>query len=153
MKNHNQIKSIIYLVSPIILGTLIGILIPTTNYITFDKPAFAPPSIVFPIVWTILYLLMGISGWIISKEWHIKREGALNLYWIQLFINLLWSVIFFVWDLKWLAFIWILLLIYFVVQMILSFLKINKTAAYLQIPYLLWLIFAAILNFSIAIMN
>jgi len=136
MKKNSLKTSLIYLFAPIVLGTLVGLLIPTESYQTFEKPFFAPPGIIFPIVWTILYLLMGISGFIISRERSLKKDKALTLYWIQLVINLLWSIIFFVLDLKWFAFIWILLLIYFVVRMILSFFQINKTAAYLQIPYL-----------------
>lgn len=139
---------------PVGLGALVGLLTSSfSNYSNYNIPSFAPPGILFPIVWTILYTLMGISSYIISESNSIEKESALSIYWIQLVINLLWSIIFFVFNLKALAFIWIILLIIAVIIMIKSFLSINKLAGYLQVPYLLWLIFAAILNLSIIFLN
>ena len=120
-------------------------------YSKINTPSFAPPGFLFPIVWTILYVLMGISSYIISNK---ENSGAaLKVYYIQLVINALWSFFFF--RLNWFlfSFLWILLLIAFVVYMIYLFYKLDKKAAFLQIPYLLWLIFAAILNFSIYYLN
>lgn len=150
----NWKKLFISILIPVGLGALVGFITSgSTNYGNLNQPSFAPPAIVFPIVWTILYTLMGISSYIISESNSPDKEKALSTYWTQLIINLLWSIIFFVFNLKTLAFIWIILLIVFVVKMIKEFLSINKTAGYLQIPYLLWLIFAAILNLSIVFLN
>ena len=96
---------------------------------------------------------MGISSYIIIKSNSNKKNDALFIYGVQLIINLFWSIWFFVFRFYFLSFIWILLLIGFVVVMIKKFYTISKISAYLQIPYLLWLIFAAILNLSIWILN
>lgn len=139
---------------PVFLGSFVGFLTaPYNNYNDFVQPAFAPPAIVFPIVWTILYTLMGISSYIIVKSDDSNKNEALFIYGIQLVINLFWSIWFFVFQFYFLSFIWILLLIGFVVVMIRKFYDISKISAYLQIPYLVWLIFASVLNFSIWILN
>lgn len=117
------------------------------------KPPFSPPGIVFPIVWFILYTLMGISSYIIYMSNSENKEIALKTYFIQLILNCLWTFLFFNLNLYLLSFIWILVMIYFVIEMIYQFSKINKPAAYLQTPYLLWLIFASILTLSIYILN
>jgi len=139
---------------PVFLGSFVGFLTaPFNNYYDLVQPSFAPPAIVFPIVWTILYTLMGISSYIIVKSDNGKKNDALFVYGIQLVINLLWSIWFFVFQFYLLSFIWILLLIGFVVVMIKKFYDINKVSAYLQIPYLLWLIFAAVLNLFVFFLN
>lgn len=132
-----------------LLGSLLGG--NTEIYSNINTPSFAPPSLLFPIVWTILYILMGISSyWISNKP---NNDLALTIYYIQLIINSLWSFFFF--RLNWFlfSFIWIILLILFVIYMIYLFYKLDKKAALIQIPYLLWLIFATILNFSIYYLN
>lgn len=148
-------KTLLYsIIIPVFLGSFVGFLTaPFNNYDEFNSPPFAPPGIVFPIVWTILYTLMGISSYLIIKSDDIGKNDALFVYGIQLIINLLWSIWFFVFDAYLVSFIWILLLIGFVVVMIKKFYDINKISAYLQIPYLLWLIFAAILNLFIYFLN
>lgn len=144
---------IICILIPVGLGALVGSLTnPGNSFQEMIQPSFAPPSILFPIVWTILYTLMGISSYLILTS-DGDNEKALKYYILQLVVNLTWSFIFFTFNMYILAFIWILVLIYLVVRMILEFYKINKTAAYLQIPYLLWLVFASILNLSISILN
>lgn len=117
------------------------------------QPAFAPPAIVFPIVWTILYTLMGISSYIICTSKSENKNKALLFYGIQLILNSLWTFFFF--RLNWFlfSFLWIILILFFVILMVKEFYKINKTAAFLQIPYIIWLVFAGILNFSIYLLN
>lgn len=117
------------------------------------KPFLSPPGFVFPIVWTILYVLMGISSLIIYNSSSYKREDALKLYIVQLFVNGFWTVIFFNLRFYFLAFLWIILLIVLVVIMFLRFYNIDKKAAYLQIPYLIWLTFALYLSFGVFVLN
>ena len=118
------------------------------------QPVFAPPNWLFPIAWTILYALMGISAARVSLSDHsAERSFGLHLFCSQLAVNFFWSLIFFNIRNFGLAFLWLLLLIGLVVWMIASFRKVDRSAAYLQIPYLLWLIFAAILNAAVWIMN
>ena len=123
------------------------------NYNQIVKPDFAPPSIVFPIVWTILYVLMGISSYIIVTTDNDRKQSALNWYAIQLLFNFVWSIIFFNLQNYLFAFLWLMGLIVCICIMIVKFYKISPMAAYLQIPYLLWCVFAAYLNFSIYLLN
>lgn len=139
---------------PVFLGSFIGFLTaPFNDYYEIILPSFAPSGILFPIVWTILYILMGISSYIVITSNSSNKYDALFIYGIQLVINLFWSVWFFVFKFYLLSFISILLLIAFVVIMIKKFYEISKLSAYLQIPYLLWLVFAGILNISIYLLN
>lgn len=145
-------KTLLLLFTPLILGTLIGLITNSFNdYTDLIKPSFSPPGYIFPIVWSLLYLLMGISRYLIDKE--VEDKETVQIYRRQLLVNLTWSIIFFILRFYFLAFIWILILIYLVFAMILKFYKINKVSAYLQIPYLLWILFAAFLNFSIYLLN
>ena len=118
------------------------------------KPPLTPPGWVFGVVWPILYALMGISAariWL-SKDSEAKSKG-LNLYVAQLIVNFFWSLIFFNAQAFGFAFFWLLLLWALVLLMILQFNKVDKKAALLQIPYLIWLTFAAYLSFGVWIMN
>lgn len=144
------VKSILI---PVIIGGIVGIIISNSiDYNTLQKPFLAPPSIAFPIVWTILYILMGISYGILDSNYLVDSKTNI-IYYLQLFVNALWSIIFF--TLKWrlFAFIWILLLCILVIIMIYNFYKKNKIAGLLQIPYLLWIIFASYLNISTYLLN
>jgi len=135
-------RLLIFILVPLSLGALVGIL--TTNNSNVNSVI---PSWIFPIVWTVLYILMGISSYLVYEE----TKEIPKIYIIQLIFNLLWSFIFFTFGLKTLAFIWILFLILLVVIMIRDFLSKNKVAGYLQIPYLIWLFIAAILNIIIIV--
>ena len=150
----NLKKLIINILVPVFLGAIVGFLTSSSNgYKLLNQPSFAPPGILFPIVWTILYILMGVSSYLISESNSVYENKALSIYKLQLVVNLLWSFLFFTFKLYLLSFIWIVLLIILVIVMIKRFYKISKISALIQIPYLLWLIFAAILNFSIYILN
>lgn len=121
---------------------------------TVVQPPLSPPMWLFPVVWVILYLLMGFSAARIylappSK----KRSRGLNLYVAQLIVNFFWSLIFFNAQAFGLAFLWLLLLWVLVLAMILTFRKVDPLAAWLQVPYLLWLTFAAYLNFGVWYLN
>ena len=128
----------------------------SSTFDTIEKPFLTPPGFIFPIAWTILYVLMGISSYLIYNSTtanNKEKKIALTLYSVQLIFNFLWTPIFFNFNLYLLSFIWIVILIILVVLMIASFYKISKPAALLQIPYLLWLIFAGYLNYSIYLLN
>ncbi len=125
-------------------------------YDRINQPDLAPSPIVFPIVWTILYTLMGISS---AKIWLQKNEkpelvtDALFAYVVQLILNFVWSLIFFNLQNYLFAFIWLVLLWIVIVIMIMRFYKVSPLAAYLQIPYLIWVTFAGYLNFMIYLLN
>ena len=125
-------------------------------YSKINRPPLSPPSILFPIVWTVLFTLMGISAALVYRFKDTKHDGvrtALIIYGINLAVNFIWSLIFFNMQAYLFAFIWILLLLAVIVAMIFFFKRISPLAAYLQIPYLLWVAFAAYLNFAIYLLN
>lgn len=123
-------------------------------YVTINKPSFNPPNYLFGPVWTSLYILMGISLYIIlQSDSNELRKKAVTIFSIQLFLNFCWSFIFFNFQNLGFAFVEIILMWISILTMIIIFYKINKTAAFLQIPYLLWVSFASILNGSIWYLN
>ena len=119
-------------------------------------PPLSPPSFLFPIVWTVLYILMGISAAMIytdKKAPAKQKESALFTYVASLVVNFFWSIIFFNMRAYFFAFIWLLLLLFLIIATILQYRKINPIAAYLQIPYAVWVTFAGYLNLGIWILN
>ncbi|MDO4481337.1 MAG: TspO/MBR family protein [Bacillota bacterium] len=122
-------------------------------YSALEKPAAAPPGAVFPIVWSILYILMAISAAMIYTSDCSSRTALIELYFIQLIVNFIWPIIFFEWQLFLPAFIWLILLWVLVLIMTVLFYMCRKTAGYLLVPYLIWITFAGYLNFSIYLMN
>ena len=118
-----------------------------------NKPVFTPPAIVFPIIWSILYLLMGIGAARVAQNQSPQRENALTLFAAQLVINFFWPILFFRLNAYTLGAIWIVLLFILVTAMTWIFAQIDRIAGWLQLPYLLWLIFAGILNVAILILN
>ncbi len=121
------------------------------KYRNLYKPPFSPPGWVFPVVWTILFILMGIAAYLVYISDAPDKWVALKLYVIQLLLNVGWSVIFFRLNAYQLAFAWLLLLWYMVFLTAKEFYKINTRAGILMIPYLIWLTFAAYLNLAIAL--
>ena len=151
-----EIKSYIMAVLlPLIVGGISAILTSGSMdiYKTINTPSFAPPAIIFPIVWTLLYILMGIGSGIIYNSKLPNRDNALFIYIIQLMINFIWSIFFFNLRAYLLSFVLIIVLWILILAMILKFLKINKIAGYLQIPYLIWVTFATVLTFAIYLLN
>ncbi len=124
-------------------------------YATINTPFLAPPAILFPIVWTVLYILMGVSAALIylSSSMTSNKTKALFTYAVSLFVNFFWSIFFFNMQAFLLSFIWLLLLLGLIIFTIIDYYPINKAAAFLQIPYLIWVTFAGYLNLAIVILN
>ncbi len=136
---------------------IIGKLTQNSNilYNSLIKPTLAPPDWVFPVVWTILYLLMAIGFYRILM---LKKQGnnvnyAILLFSFQLILNYLWSILFFYLGSPFLALIDLCILILFIILTIISFYKLDKIATYLLIPYIFWCMFAVYLNYSIFMLN
>lgn len=123
------------------------------EYSEVVQPPLSPPSWLFPVVWTILYILMGFSSYLIYESHDEDSRKALTLYAIQLAINFIWPIFFFGFNAYLFAFILIILLWIFALLTTISFYKINKLSGLLLIPYMLWLTFAAYLNFGVYILN
>lgn len=122
-------------------------------YDEIQIPPLSPPTWLFPIVWSILYILMGISSATVYESGDQRKTGALRIYALQLIVNFFWSLIFFNMRAFGFASIWLVLLLALVIWMICLFAKINKKAAYLQIPYVLWLLFALYLTVGVFLLN
>ncbi len=123
------------------------------NFENANKPPLTPPNYLFPIVWTILFILMGISAYIVFRSDELAKSNALIVYGIQLLVNFFWPIFFFNMSAYLFSFIWIIVLWLLIILMIKMFYQISKTAALLQIPYLLWVTFAAYLNFGVYLLN
>ena len=149
----------VYAVFLLITGVIGGLSALLTNmgmdsYKAAQKPPLTPPDIVFPIVWTILFVLMAISAarvWLTDKS-RLRNHGII-VYFIQLFFNFFWSVLFFNFQAYGLSFLWIIGLWMLILLMVVRFYRADKIAGLLQIPYLLWVTFAAYLNFMVYQLN
>lgn len=136
-----------------ILGSFFTVSSIPAWYATLQKPAFSPPNWVFGPVWTILYIMMGVSLYLVWISKGKLKQKALNLFFVQLGLNALWSIIFFGMKNPTLALVDIVALWIAIVLTIKYFYPVSRLAAYLLVPYLLWVSFASILNLSIVILN
>ena len=129
---------IISILIPVILGGAVGLLISgSMDYNSLQKPPLSPPGFLFGIVWTILYILMGVSyGLLVTRD--LADTKVKWIYYIQLIVNLIWPILFFIFKARLLSSFWIILLLILIIYMIITFYKKHKLAAYLQIPYLIW---------------
>ncbi len=156
MKNKKIKMLVIAILVPLVIG-FVSYLLTKDNIQNYSenvvKPALTPPTILFPIVWTILYVLMGISSYRVFVSKNLSSQNALLVYVIQLFFNFFWSIIFFNLKAYLVAFVWLVIMIILIAIMVLKFYKIDKLAGILQIPYLLWSLFAAYLNFNVYLLN
>lgn len=175
-------KKIIKLILSIVICQLAGVIgaVFTTPqiktwYVALNKPSFNPPGWIFSPVWTILFLLMGISLYLVwSKNWAVKDSGSFEkmnlvskklwtgswkeenivaIFALQLILNILWSVIFFGLEYPGLAFFELLMLWFAILYTIVNFYRASKLSAYLLVPYILWVSFAGVLNFMIWMLN
>ena len=151
-------KKIMYIIVSILIPLAVGGISSllggsTSTFDNVNKPGFAPPAIVFPIAWGILYTLMGISSYLVFVSDSEYKKTGLVFYVLQLIVNMFWSMIFFRFENFLFAFVWLLLLLLLVIVMMYYFYKSNKIAFYIQIPYVLWLTFALALNYAIYTLN
>lgn len=142
---------------PLLAGGLAGFISKDSigMFEILNKPPLSPPGWLFPVAWTILYTLMGIASYLILTSGAPQKEieTALKIYDLQLFFNFLWTFWFFNLQLYTFSFVWLLALWFLILATIVLFSRISKPAAYLMLPYLLWVTFAGYLNLGIAILN
>ena len=125
------------------------------TFAALNQPPLSPPGWLFPVVWTILYVLMGIASYLVYSAGP-KRPAvseALSVYGLQLAVNFLWPVFFFRFGWYLFSFFWLILLWFLIVVTIIRFCRVSKPAAYLMLPYLLWVTFAGYLNFGVYLLN
>jgi len=157
MNKSNITKLIISITLPLVLGIIVGMFTSQSVpdwYSTLNRPSFNPPNWIFGPVWTILYILMGISFFVIWKQEASKaRTLAISIFFLQLLLNFAWSFIFFYFNMIGLALVEIVLLWFSNMFMLVLFYKIKPMASYINIPYLLWVTFATVLNASYSFLN
>lgn len=156
MKRNKLTDILIYIISAEAVGALSALF--SGGYSDFfekyERAPLQPPMWVFPIVWAILYAIMGYSAYRVAETGESDAaKRALTVYWLQLGVNFLWSIVFFRFEALWAAFAVIVLLLVLIIIMIALFRKIDPIAAKINIPYLLWVIFASYLNFMTAYIN
>lgn len=158
MKLQFNLKTFVICIGiPLLVGGLSALLTMNSmeTFATLNKPPLSPPGFLFPIVWTVLYILMGIASYLVFTSGEAKEDitDALLVYALQLAFNFFWSLFFF--GLNWylFSFFWLLLLWGLILHTITLFYRISKPAAYLLVPYLLWVTFAGYLNLGIALLN
>ncbi len=151
------LKFLVSIILPLSLGAIAGMFTSQAVpewYATLNRPSFNPPNWIFGPVWTTLYILMGISFFLIWKQEPSKvRNRAILIFLLQLLLNFAWSFIFFYFNMIGLALVEIILLWISIVMMLVVFYKIKPIASYINIPYLLWVTFATVLNASYYILN
>ena len=123
------------------------------KYKALRQPPLAPPGWVFPVVWTILFVLMGVGAAMVCLNGSSSKKKPIAIYGLQLTVNFFWTILFFLLEARLFAFFWLLLLLGLAVWMAISFGRVNKTAGLLQIPYILWLLFAGYLNLAVYLLN
>lgn len=125
------------------------------TFTTLNKPPLSPPGWLFPVVWTILFVLMGLASYLVLKSGkpHQKISRALGLYGVQLGVNFFWSILFFNLSLYLFSFLWLILLWILILVTIIRFHRLSRPAGVLMLPYLLWVTFAGYLNLGIYLLN
>ena len=148
---------IVCLLIPLAVGGLAAALTmgSMSQYAALIQPPLSPPTWVFPVAWTILYLLMGLASWLVwrSDVPRAEKKRALTLYGVQLAVNFIWPLIFFRAGMYGFALIWLVVLLVLVTETAIAFGRIDMRAAWLLIPYLLWLLFAGYLNAGVWLLN
>ena len=157
MKKFSLTDLLIFIVSAELTGAVSALLSGgfSSLYAEIQNPPLSPPGWVFPVVWTVLYALMGTGAYLVyrSEDAGNERTASLGLYVIQLGVNFLWSIIFFRFRLFPVAAFTALILLILAAAMVNEFRRVSRTAALINLPYLVWLAFAAYLSFGVWILN
>jgi len=157
MKKINFKALIIAILIPLAVGGLSALLTrgSMSTFESINKPPLSPPGILFPIVWSVLYILMGVASYFVyvSDGADGTKRVALTLYGVQLFFNFFWSILFFNMEAYLAAFVWLVIMLLLIIATTMLFYAIDKKAGYLMIPYILWVTFAGYLNLAIYFLN
>ncbi len=150
-------KLFICLIIPLGVGALASVLSMSgmRGFAALEKPPLTPPGWLFPVVWTVLYLMMGLASYLVLESRKPKEhiDAAMTVYGCQLLVNFFWPILFFRFELYLFSFFWLVALWVLIIATTAIFRKLNKTAGLLMIPYLLWVTFAGYLNMGIYLLN
>lgn len=140
---------------PLAVGGIAGLITSGSvgRYADVARPPLSPPGWLFPVVWTILYVLMGVAFYFVWESGSPSKNTAMQLYFVQLAMNFVWPILFFSFSAYGFAFIWLLVLWILILFTTVSFFAADKRAGYLMLPYLIWVTFAGYLNLGVYILN
>lgn len=157
MKKKKILSLIVCLLIPLGVGGISAFLSRNgfRDFALLEKPPFSPPAWAFPVVWTVLYVLMGVAAWLVytSAAPKPEKKKALTRYGEQLFFNFFWPIIFFNLSAFYAAFLWLVALWVLILLTTISFFKIRRPAGYCMLPYLVWVALAGYLNTGVALLN
>ena len=154
-KRHFQLKGLLFFEGLTLLIAAASAFL-SGGFSSFEPlkaPPLTPPASIFPIVWTVLYMMMGLAAYLVWNSGDVAQTSTLRLYLLQLIVNALWPIFFFRLQWRLFAFFWLLLLIALVTLTMAGFRHIRKSAYWLMVPYLLWILFAAYLNLGVYLLN
>lgn len=155
MSKINIKKLLFFIAIPIGVGILASIICKDdfNLFQSLNKPPLSPPAWLFPVAWSILYVLMGISSYFVYSKQHSVATSCMKIYFIQLFANFIWTILFFKFKQYLFSFLWIILLLFTITKMTICFYSVDKKSGILQIPYIAWVCFASYLNIAIYYLN
>lgn len=151
-----NIKKLLFFIAiPLLIGILASVICKNDFKLfqSINKPPLSPPAWLFPLIWSILYILMGISSYSVYLTQHSVATTCMIIYFIQLFANFIWTILFFKFKQYLFSFLWIILLLFTITKMTICFYSVDKKSGILQIPYIAWVCFASYLNIAIYYLN
>ena len=157
MKKLNYKSLFICILIPLAIGGLSAFFTMGSmeDFAALDQPPLSPPGWLFPVVWSILYVLMGVASYFVLETPCLaeRKQRAFKVYFLQLGFNFLWSIIFFSFGAYEIAFAWLLILLALIIITAVRFYRINQISGFLMLPYIVWVVFAGYLNLAIAYLN
>lgn len=153
IKHENKLKAALLTALPVVVGALSAAIAGDMSKKDYAQPPLSPPAWVFPIVWTVLYLMMGFASYLTYRDCDYILNDAMKCFFYQLFVNFAWSIVFFRFEYYTAAVVVLIALLLLTVGTTVQFFGVNKTAGKLMVPYIIWLIFALYLNVGVAVMN
>ncbi len=153
IKHENKLKAALLTALPVVVGALSAAVAGDMSKQSYTQPPLSPPAWVFPIVWTILYLMMGFASYLVYRDCDCLLNDAMKCFFYQLFVNFSWSVVFFRFGYYTAAAVVLAALLILTAGTTVQFFGINKTAGKLMLPYIAWQIFALYLNIGVAVLN
>ena len=153
IKHENKLKAVLLTALPVVVGALSAAIAGDMSKQNYAQPPLSPPAWVFPVAWTILYLMMGYASYLVYRDCDYLLNDAMKCFFYQLFVNFSWSIVFFRFEFYTAAAVVLAALLLLTIGTTVQFFGINKTAGKLMIPYIAWLIFALYLNIGVAVLN
>ncbi len=153
IKYENKVKAAVFTALPVVVGALSAAIAGDMSKQSYAQPPLSPPAWVFPVVWTVLYLMMGFASYLVYRDCDYLLNDAMKCFFYQLFVNFTWSIVFFRFKMYTAAVVVLIALLLLTLGTAAQFFKINKTAGRLMIPYIIWLAFALYLNIGVAVLN